>query len=113
MQLTSAGGAQRQVASATTVPEFILAPAEVVEDGLFVARFPALPADAIAQVALVDAAGDRHRATLVRLESAGQETRVRARVTGQTKLRDVSMELRVGERSLLAHTVEVLFTHRR
>ena len=57
-----------QVATATSVPEFLLADAELVDDGIYAAAVPSTSAAAITRVALVDGASRRHAATLISVE---------------------------------------------
>ena len=99
------------VTTATTVGDFVRSEAELVDGGLYVAVFPVTPAASIAAVTIVDAKTNRHAATLVRAESTGDGTRVWVRVEGQPEVGEPSMELRVGERTLLTHAVEALFGH--
>ena len=97
------------VTTATTVGDFVRAQAEVVDGGVYVALFPGTPAVSDAEVTIVDAKTNRHAATLIRAEWSGEGTRVWVRVEGQPEVDEASIELRVGERTLLTHTVEALF----
>ena len=97
------------VTTTTTVGDFVRAEAELVDGGVYVADFPGAPPASIAEVTIIDAKTNRHAATLIRAEPSGEETRVWARVEGNPEVGAASMELRVGERTLLTHAAEALF----
>lgn len=96
------------VTTATTVGDFVRSEAESIAGGVYVALFPGAPAPD-AELTIVDAKASRHAATLVRTERSGDSTRVWVPVEGQPEVGEASIELRVGERTLLTHTVEALF----
>lgn len=97
------------VTTATTVGDFVRSQAESVEGGVYVALFPGAPATSDTDVTIVDSKTNRHAATLIRAERSGDSTRVWVRVEGDPEIGEASIELQVGKRTLLAHTVEALF----
>jgi len=97
------------VATATTVPEFISAAAQPSDERVFFADFPATPGTSITRVSIVDGNGKRFDAKLLRRESTAARTHVWARSAGGIETPDATMELAVGERSLLSYAVAVLF----
>lgn len=97
------------VTTTTTVGDFVRSEAELVDGGVYVADFPGAPTASDAEVTIVDSKENRHAATLIRAERSGDETRVWARVEGNPEAGVASMELRVGERTLLTHAAEALF----
>ena len=97
------------VATTTVVPEFISAAAQLSDDGVYFADFPATPGTSIARVSFVDGNGKRFDAELLRRESTAARTQVWARSDGRIETRNATMELAVGERSLLSYAVAVLF----
>ena len=97
------------VATATTVPELVSAPASPTDGGLFVADFPAAPEASTERVAIVDGNGRRREAMLFRRERTSAGTRVWVRPSGSVGTPEATMELTVNERSLLSYAVTVLF----
>jgi len=97
------------VATATTVPEFVSAPASPTDDGLFVADFPAPPEVSTERVSIVDGNGQRHEAMLFRRRSTAAGTRVWVRPNDSIDTPEATMKLAVSERSLLSYAVTVLF----
>ena len=97
------------VTTTTTVGDFVRAEAELTDGGVYVALFPGAPPAPNPEVTIVDAKTNRHAATLIRAEPSGDGTRVWARVEGSPEAGAASMELRVGERTLLTHATEALF----
>ena len=95
------------VATTTVVPEFISAAAQLSDDGVYFADFPATPGTSIARVSLVDGNGKRFDAELLRRESTAARTQVWARADGRIETPNATMELAVGERSLLSYAVAV------
>ena len=128
------------VATATTVPELVSAPASPTDDGLFVADFPATLEASTERVSIVDGNGRRREARLFRREPArslrdtedhengawgsarwppfpDQGTAVGIRVwvrpSGRVGTPEATMEITVSERSLLSYAVTVLFRRER
>jgi len=97
------------VTTTTTVGDFVRAEAELVDESVYVAVFPGAPAASNAEVTIIDAKTNRHAATLIRAERSGDGTRMWARADGNPEAGAASMELRVGERTLLTHAAEALF----
>ena len=97
------------VATTTVVPEFVSTAAQPSDDGVFFADFPATPGTSITRISIVDGNGKRFEAKLLRRESTAARTHVWARVDGSIETPDATMELAVGERSLLSYAVAVLF----
>ena len=92
------------VATTTAVPEFIAAAAQPSDDGVFFADFPATPGTSITRVSIIDGNGKRFEAKLLRRESTAARTHVWARSDGSVATADATMEIAVGERSLLSYT---------
>jgi len=97
------------VTTTTTVGDFVRSEAELVDGGVYVAVLPGAPPALNAEVTIVDAKTNRHAAMLIRAERSGDGTRVWVGVEGDPEIGEASIELRVGERTLLTHTVEALF----
>ncbi len=97
------------VATTTAVPELISATAQPSDNGVFFADFPTTPGTSIVRVSIVDGNGERFEAKLLRRESTTARTQIWARSDGRIATPGATMELAVGERSLLSYAVAVLF----